>query len=1499
MRDRNVRRFAEERGYDPEEFLSEASLVHRGLRDVFDARREAKRRAHTLTDLAVADVQTIANKGFDFSSGRNIPGRRGQKLARFDEVADQIVKEYPDVFTNEDREDPARAVWDLMGEPTVRKDFHLDDPKVLEEAEAAMQKASEVSFDPAQIDEEALANELTQTVLQRAETSGDRGTRYPGPYKPTIKERAQEANKEVVSALNDFGAILKQRGLYSNAFTDPELVGAAGKLTAKLVKAGVLNFADVVNEVTRTFGKPLANRLKPILRAHWDIVSKKFKLPPAEDEAAQAITSVKNWFSDQLRERRGFDPIPDEPPEKQQQWLDRAESEILNDPDYGRRIVQELNIKPRSLDQTEVAALQIQYRHTYNLFGEAVDKLTAAHESGNPAAIVAAEGDVALRENELQEIESARKVAGRTWGRAGVARKIELAEDFSLAGLTHRALAAKGGKPLTAQEAAEVKQLSERVTELEKQLEKSKYTSRLDDVIGGAKSAGKKPISSKKFAIKKEIDAAWSELHSVMRDLSSTAFGGVPISPELVAAAGKIIKGYAKLGVVTFEEFLAAARSQLGDKTDELKDAFAAEWEKLKKSGEVPTFKIDATNIRAVGRLARRLTRSVVEAGVSDRELVVEAVHAELSSIIPDITIRQTMDAISGYGDYRELSKDDISVKVRDLKGQLQQLSKLEDMGKGEAPRKTGVERRSPSDEERRLVQQVNEAKKKGGFTVTDPDTQLKTALDASKTAVRNRIADMEQEIATQQKIVKEHTPLKTDAELQALRAKRDSLLEIHKRLFPPAQATDAQKITAAGKAIDRAIADLESDLATGNIGPKSRPEPLQSPELDAKRARLDELRTQRDALREAADPNKAYRESLQRQLEEYRRRIAEGDYEKPGRKQRVLRKDELELQYQMREEKQRFQAMQDAWTKERRTAAQKALDLVPTTLDTARAIMTSIDLSAVLRQGGLGVASHPATAARIMPKMFKAAASKKGEFEVMEEIRHRPNAVLYEQAKLGLTESDAKLTKQEEAYAGSLAKHIPGVAASERAYVSFLNTLRADVFDLLSADLSRTGEVTLDEAKIVANYVNVITGRGSLGKAEMAAPFFVHVLFAPKFVWSRFQFLAGQPLWTMHGKGSYRVRKLVAKEYARILRGYGVFYGLMALAGAALWKDDDEDKLKLCFDPRSSDFGKVRVGNTTIDPLAGLAQSTVLLNRISPKIPGTPLGEKMTQHGQVKDAGLLSEMGRFLQTKLSPWLGTAIEMREGQNVVGEKTTAAESLSHMAIPLSLRDIYEVMKDQGATKGTALSMVAVLGAGMNTYQKRSTGSKTADKVFEAWYAKNPRDEAANFPGLPSDEYKRGDKTQKMKDNQFETFSKFATEAAGKALDGNGVVKLDPKKPSAAAVKWIGDVVTESRSRVKNLLVDRWGGKLVQIDPEKIGKEAAEAKLASIAMAIARPEHLSRNDESVAEAKKAVQYAKDLGVSKAALVDALGVKLRKMGRHRDSVLDWKRRVSLRLN
>jgi hypothetical protein len=342
-----------------------------------------------------------------------------------------------------------------------------------------------------------------------------------------------------------------------------------------------------------------------------------------------------------------------------------------------------------------------------------------------------------------------------------------------------------------------------------------------------------------------------------------------------------------------------------------------------------------------------------------------------------------------------------------------------------------------------------------------------------------------------------------------------------------------------------------------------------------------------------------------------------------------------------------------------------------------------------VLRQGGFVTLGHPARAARALRPMFDALASDRKAREINDAILDRPNAPLYARAKLYLAPLDGSLTKREEGFMSRLAGKLPHVAASQRAYVTFLNVLRADSFDAMVETLTANGEATAKEAEAIANYLNVVTGRSSIPDGAVGAALST-ALFSPRYLASRFQIIAGQPFY----RGTGRTRQLVAAEYGRYLAGLAVVYLLGSLAGGEIEKD-----------PRSSDFGKIKLGDTRIDPLSGLAQVTVFTSRVFS-------GETKTQRGRIRplrgpdvkfgqqDMGDVLE--RFARSKLSPTFGAAVDVVAGKDVIGKPVAPAERVASLAVPLSLRDIYGVMEEHGVAKGTAIEILNLFGMGVQHY-----------------------------------------------------------------------------------------------------------------------------------------------------------------------------------------------------
>src|SRR5262249_15573634 len=145
--------------------------------------------------------------------------------------------------------------------------------------------------------------------------------------------------------------------------------------------------------------------------------------------------------------------------------------------------------------------------------------------------------------------------------------------------------------------------------------------------------------------------------------------------------------------------------------------------------------------------------------------------------------------------------------------------------------------------------------------------------------------------------------------------------------------------------------------------------------------------------------------------------------------------------------------------------------------------------------------------------------------------------------------------------------------------------SLRMDVFSKYKGVIDKAGMPTQDAQRAyqaAAKWINVATGRGSLGKKfDDAAPFLSQILFAPRFAASRLQAL--NPV-TYIKNYADPVTRIVAKEQMKDLVTYlGAVATTMGLAKAA--------GADVSLNPNSSDFLKIRVRNTVLDPGAGLVQ--------------------------------------------------------------------------------------------------------------------------------------------------------------------------------------------------------------------------------------------------------------------------------------------------------------------
>lgn len=385
------------------------------------------------------------------------------------------------------------------------------------------------------------------------------------------------------------------------------------------------------------------------------------------------------------------------------------------------------------------------------------------------------------------------------------------------------------------------------------------------------------------------------------------------------------------------------------------------------------------------------------------------------------------------------------------------------------------------------------------------------------------------------------------------------------------------------------------------------------------------------------------------------------------------------------------------------------------------RAIMASFDLSFPFRQGIFLSASHPKEFLAAFAEQVKYFRSEKAFRAGMEEIGSRPTYKYMIQDKkmgrkqgLALTEMGPILGLREERFLSPMAekigeipilKNIPilgqalkgmggGIKASGRAYTGGLNRLRADVFDSLFYDAQKMGLKPEANPAIldgISEFVNVASGRGSSKSLGHSTMILNSIFFSPRLMLSRLQLFNPYFYWKLPKP----VRMDAIKSGVGLLGASATILSLAKLGGA-----------DVSLDPRSSDFAKIKIGNTRIDIGGGFQQYIRTFAQLASKqVVSTQTG-KVTELGSKFGAPTrLDIAARALEYKTTPLVSLVMNALRGKTVFGEKLNIPEEILQRFTPMVVQDFVDLAKDD--PKLTPLSLLGVVGFGLQTYKPRPT------------------------------------------------------------------------------------------------------------------------------------------------------------------------------------------------
>lgn len=357
-----------------------------------------------------------------------------------------------------------------------------------------------------------------------------------------------------------------------------------------------------------------------------------------------------------------------------------------------------------------------------------------------------------------------------------------------------------------------------------------------------------------------------------------------------------------------------------------------------------------------------------------------------------------------------------------------------------------------------------------------------------------------------------------------------------------------------------------------------------------------------------------------------------------------------------------------------------------------AKSLKASLDNSVIGRQGLKVLFTNPSVWLRNSAQTFVDMARTFGGKNVMDEVKaevlSRPNALngLYEKEKLAVGVI-------EEAFPTSLPERVPVFGrlfkASQDAFTAFQYRTRADVFDRYV----ELAEKSNADIKGIGRVANSLTGRGTFGqRAESAVTHLNNVFFSPRFLKSNIDLLTVHAL--DKGIGSF-ARKQAAINMLKVVGGVA---SVLAIANAV--RPDSVD-----FDPRSANFGKIRVGDTRFDVAGGMASIVTLASRLITKSSKSSTSGKVTElnsgkFGSQTGTDILVD---FFQNKLSPLAAAINDIAiRGTDFKGDKPTISSTAQNLTVPIPITNYFELRDNPDAAPMLAAMIADALGIGTNTY-----------------------------------------------------------------------------------------------------------------------------------------------------------------------------------------------------
>jgi len=591
--------------------------------------------------------------------------------------------------------------------------------------------------------------------------------------------------------------------------------------------------------------------------------------------------------------------------------------------------------------------------------------------------------------------------------------------------------------------------------------------------------------------------------------------------------------------------------------------------------------------------------------------------------------------------------------------------------------------------------------------------------IKAAEKALQKSIAEHKRRISEGDLAPKKQVSATPETPVIAkLKAERAKLAETLKQLRQDAKAPkdpEAVRLKSFKTRVEREIAKFEKALTEGDFAAKEQRKPLEldseGQKLRVERDRLKEdYRNATSALKSVTKAEAAEIMRLSKAVSDARTAMENGGNRLNYGAARVayenyindLKGANLPIKTLVENRAKQFR---ETWKENpSRAVFEMGRDTLSTITNNSIAMVASLDNSFLGRQGLKTLMTHPSAwlpgARKSFVDFAKTLGGKNARDALLADIYSRPNYINGEYERAGI------IAKTEEQYPANLPERIPVIGrvfkASEVAFTGSGLRMRTDLYDLLSTKAKENGVNLADKANAesLGKLINSLTARGQWGKRGEGAVVRL-VLWAPKMLKANIDVL------TMHNFGSGLELPFARKQAAmNLVKIAAETAAVMAIANALKPGSAETD-------PRSSDFGKIKIGDTRFDITGGAATIVTLASRIltrSHKSSQTGLTQKYGfGYGEKSPFDALID---FLTNKTSPPMSVLVSWLKGKDRTGERFTWKKAAYNAATPISVQNAIK-LKDEVSADRIAGVILDSVGISANSYD--DSGNKRYDII----------------------------------------------------------------------------------------------------------------------------------------------------------------------------------------